>query len=378
MSGFLGAIVRVVVVGLLAAAGPAQAHRASDAYLQLRDANDGLVLRVDIALRDLDAWLDLDADGDGRLTWGEVKAAWPIVEQAVRPRIELEGCAWHIERETLERRNDGAYAVLHGRAPCRLSQLAGLRYTLLREVDPTHRGLARIEPSGGAPGQLLVLDPGSGVAVPLARSDAALPSAGFFAEGVHHIVTGYDHVLFLLCLLLPSVLRREAGRYAWRPVDRVGDALWPVAGIVTAFTFAHSITLGLAAMKWVSLPAGFIEPAIAVTIVLAALDNLVPIFHGRRALVTFAFGLIHGFGFAGVLGELNLPAIDFAWALLRFNLGIEAGQLAIVLLAVGAMYGVRARRAYPTWVVGGGSLAAMVVGTAWFVERVAAVSLLPF
>ena len=122
--------------------------------------------------------------------------------------------------------------------------------------------------------------------------------------------------------------------------------MWPVAGIVTAFTVAHSITLGLAALKLVSLSPAFIEPAIAVTIVLAALDNVLPIFPVRRVVVTFFFGLVHGFGFAGVLAELDLPRADFAWALFQFNLGIEAGQLAIVAVVTTALFALRRWRAY--------------------------------
>lgn len=197
----------------------------------------------------------------------------------------------------------------------------------------------------------------------------------FIHEGITHIVTGYDHVLFLICLMLPAVMRR--GPHGWAPVERLSQALLPVLGIVTAFTVAHSITLGLAAMKWVSLPPSFIEPAIAVTIVLAAIDNLRPIFADRRALVTFLFGLVHGFGFANVLAELSLPPADFAWALLQFNLGIEIGQITIVAVAVALLFFLRQRRRYPRWVISGGSCAAIVVGVLWFVERTANVSLLP-
>ena len=221
--------------------------------------------------------------------------------------------------------------------------------------------------------------PAALVAAAPASAEEARTAAGFLQEGVHHIVTGYDHVLFLMCLLLPSVMRRVRadGVTVWRPVQGLGQALWPVAGIVSAFTLAHSITLGLAALKIVALPASFIEPAIAVTIVLAALDNLVPIFGGRRVLVTFAFGLIHGFGFAGVLGELNLPAGEFAWALFQFNLGIELGQLVIVAAAATLLYLLRERAAYPAWVIRAGSVAAIAVGVLWFVERTADISLLP-
>lgn len=380
MNRILRWLVRAGLSCVLAGAALAvHAHKASDAYLQLRDGPDGTVMRVDVALRDLDALVDLDHDGDGRLTWGEVKAAWPAIEAEVRRGIGLDGCGWQVAGHALERRSDGTYAVLHGRSSCRLAQVRGLSYGLMRDVDPTHRGIARID-TGGEATRVLVLDPSTRVSVALPAATAVEPPGGFFGEGVHHIVTGYDHVLFLLCLLLPAVLRRETGpgRIVWRPVESIGQALWPVAGIVTAFTLAHSITLGLAATGWVSLPASFIEPAIAVTIVLAAVDNLRPVFHGRRALVTFVFGLIHGFGFAGVLGELDLPAGDFAWALLRFNLGLEAGQLAIVLAVTAVLYGLRSRRGYAAWIVGGGSTAAALVGVGWFVERVAEVSLLPF
>jgi hypothetical protein len=198
---------------------------------------------------------------------------------------------------------------------------------------------------------------------------------GFVREGVLHILTGYDHVLFLLCLLLPSVMRRTPA--GWRPVDTLSQAVWPVVGIVSAFTVAHSITLALAATRVVSLPSSFIEPAIAVTIILAALDNVWPIFPVRRVVVTFCFGLIHGFGFAGVLAELNLPTVDFAWALLQFNVGLELGQLLIVVGVTALLFLLRQRSQYRGLVIRGGSLAAMLVGALWLIERTANVAILP-
>lgn len=367
----------LAALGLAAAAWPSFAHKASDAYLQLVGRDGGIELRVDVALRDLDVALDLDADGDGRLTWGEVRRAWPAIEREVLAGVLVQGCELAPALgQALERRSDGAYAVLTLRSPCRPAGEPVLRYTLFGAVDPTHRGLLRIDLDGKAP-EVRVLDPTQPGQGDVSRPADRAASASFVLEGIHHIVTGYDHVLFLLCLLLPAVMRRE-GRTRWRPVDGLDRALWPVVGIVTAFTLAHSVTLALAALKWVSLPASFIEPAIAVTIVLAAVDNLWPIFHGRRALVTFVFGLVHGFGFAGVLGELNLPAATFVWALLQFNLGLELGQLGIVLLAVGLLYLLRGHRRYPAWVIAGGSTAALAVGVLWFVERTADVALLPF
>ncbi len=110
---------------------------------------------------------------------------------------------------------------------------------------------------------------------------------------------------------------------------------------------------------------------------LAAIDNVRPIFFGHRGWVTFAFGLIHGFGFAGVLAELELPALQFAWALFQFNVGLELGQLAIVVLATGLLFALRGRSGYPEWAIRGGSFAAIAVGMLWLIERIGDVSLLP-
>jgi len=381
----------VVLAALLVWCGAAAAHKASDSYLQIQQGTAGLDVRWDIALRDLDAALDLDGDGDGRLTWGEIKVAWPRVETYALARLQIEGCTLHADARALERRNDGAYAVLQLSSPCRPATAPLIAYTLFREVDPTHRGIAKVQ-MAGQPLALSVLDPThppeirAGVApaapsaaasTPGAAHDDALTSGlGFAKEGIRHILTGYDHVLFLLCLLLPSVMQRTPK--GWRPVERLAQAVWPVVGIVSAFTVAHSITLGLAATKVISLSPAFIEPAIAVTIILAALDNVWPVFPVRRVVVTFFFGLIHGFGFAGVLSELNLPTARFAWALLQFNLGLEVGQLMIVVVVTGALFLARRSREYPAYVIRGGSYAAILVGVLWLIERTANVSLLGF
>ena len=378
------------VLGLLALcafAGLAHAHKASDSYLQIdAGAPTGIAVRWDIALRDLDAALDLDGDEDGKLTWGEVKAAWPRIEAYALPRLAVAGCPLKPTGRALERRNDGAYAVLLLASDCAAPPTFSITYTLLREIDPTHRGVAKIQRAGQVP-TLALLDPtrsgASSAGETAARADGGTAahveptdSAGFLKEGVRHILTGYDHVLFLLCLLLPSVMRRTPA--GWRPVERISQAVWPVVGIVSAFTVAHSITLGLAATKVVSLPSAFIEPAIAVTIILAALDNVWAVFPVRRVIVTFVFGLIHGFGFAGVLAELDLPAARFAWALLQFNLGLEVGQLLIVVAVTALLFLLRRGALYPGLVIRGGSVAAMLVGAVWLIERTANVSMLGF
>ena len=381
------------MLGLLA--GPAHAHKASDAYLQLERTDDGLALRWDMSLRDLDALLELDTNEDRRLSWGEVRTRLDDIRAyaLVHLRLQQGDCApTEAQPPAIESRVDGTYLVLQMQARCEPGASLAIDYQLFREVDPTHRGLLRVEMGAGVAPVLRSLDPMSGtVNVVLPRRDgdavastaaaraaaAAAPTldSSFFQDGVHHILIGYDHILFLICLLLPAVLQRRAT--GWHAVDRWRDAIWPMVGIVTMFTLGHSITLALAGLKLLSLSSRVIEPAIALTVIVAAVDNLHPVLRGKRRVFAFLFGLVHGFGFAGVLGELDLPAGSFAAALLAFNLGVEAGQLVIVTLALAALLALRHWRNYKAVVLRSGSVCAVAVATLWFVQRVFDLKWLP-
>jgi hypothetical protein len=184
---------------------------------------------------------------------------------------------------------------------------------------------------------------------------------------VRHIATGFDHILFLLSLLLPAVLVRD-GR-GWRSALSFRHAFVDVAKVVTAFTLAHSITLTLAALSIVVLPSRLVEAGIALSVVLASLNNLFPVVADGRWIAAFAFGLLHGFGFAGALHDLGLPAGSLALSLAGFNLGVEAGQLAIVMLFLPLAFALRSTWAYRRMVFAGGSAVIATVAAAWFVER---------
>ncbi|QFZ84792.1 HupE/UreJ family protein [Variovorax paradoxus] len=359
---------------------PAHAHKASDAYLQLSRDGDRIDLRWDIALRDLDAVLDLDANADQKLSWGEVRTRLGDIQAYALGRLRLQGgqCVPADTRPpAIDNRIDGAYLVLQMQAPCSAAAALSIDYRLFQDVDPTHRGLLRAQTQSAAAPMLRSLDPSAGpVSIEWADTREASPPARFFADGIHHILIGYDHILFLICLLLPAVLQRKHG--VWTPVLAWKDAAWPMLGIVTMFTIAHSITLALAGLKIVTISPHLIEPAIAITIIVAALDNIRPVLRGRRRLFSFLFGLIHGFGFAGALGEIELPTRQFVLALLQFNLGVEAGQLAVVAVALMVLLALRNWRRYPPLVLHGGSMAAVVVATVWLCERVLDVKVLPF
>ena len=192
----------------------------------------------------------------------------------------------------------------------------------------------------------------------------------YVVEGVWHIWIGIDHILFLLSLLLLAPLSSAPRSVvSWEPVSRFRLAFFDVVSVVTAFTVAHSITLGLSVMNWVDPPADVIEPVIALSVVLAALNNLLGWFSLKRWRLAFVFGLIHGFGFANVLLDLGLPTQALAVALGGFNVGVELGQLAIVVVFLSVAWWLRHTAFYNRVVVAADSLA--IVGAGWTWERLA-------
>ena len=209
----------------------------------------------------------------------------------------------------------------------------------------------------------------------LASGGAFSQLGAFVRDGAHHIWSGFDHVLFLLALLLPAVLRREQGR--WLPAPRAGPALAEVLKVVTAFTVAHSITLSLAALGVVSLPSRLVESCIAGSVVLAALNNVRPAVYRGRWLIAFFFGLIHGFGFASVLADLGLPQESLLIALVAFNIGVELGQLAIVTVFLPLAYRLRSTTFYRRGVLVVGSAVIVLVAGTWLIERAFNVRIIP-
>ena len=175
-------------------------------------------------------------------------------------------------------------------------------------------------------------------------------------------------MLFLISRLLSEVLLRRECR--WRPVSSLRSALLSVLGVVSAFTLSHSITLTLAALDVISLPSRLVESAIALSVLLAALNNIWPIVTRRAWLLAFCFGLVHGFGFASVLNDLGLPRNALALSLAGFNIGVEIGQLTVVLAVVPLTYWLRDARFYRPGVLVGGSSAIALVACVWFVGRV--------
>lgn len=228
--------------------------------------------------------------------------------------------------------------------------------TLMFPYDPRHKTFVNVYESGAVTAQA-ILDNDRTVFEYFAGTRQGLLAVlqKFVPAGVHHILIGPDHLLFLVGLLL------------------LGGTMKQLLLVVTAFTIAHSITLSLAALGMVIPPANAIEPAIALSVVYVGADNLLVGAGGRdtRAWIAFAFGLIHGFGFATVLRDMDLPSRALGWTLFAFNVGVEMGQLVFVAIVASVFAWIRSRsETAGRRLALGGSIIVMLAGAVWFVQRV--------
>jgi hypothetical protein len=358
----------------------AHAHKPSDSYLSLSVKESLVAGQWDIALRDLDFAIGLDTDANGAITWGELRARRAEIEAYAFSRLQISsagsGCPLKSDALLVDDHTDGAYAVLKFQAQCvALRENLQVRYRLFFDIDPQHKGLLRLQYQGASSTGIFSPDK------PDQQFSLSAPSRmqqflDYLREGIWHIWIGYDHILFLLALLLPAVAVREAG--SWKPVSAFRPAFWNVLRIVTAFTVAHSITLTLATLGVVSLPSRWVESTIAASVVIAALNNVFPLFRERRWVMAFFFGLIHGFGFASVLADLGLPQDALALALVGFNVGVEVGQLAIVAAFLPLIYALRRSWLYRRLLLLGGSVLIALLAFIWLIERAANIRLLSF
>ena len=357
-----------LLAGLLltTASAVASAHEGSTGYLMLKTgAGTQVAGRLDVALIDV-AWsLPLDADGDGRLTWNEIEARrGPIAAflggglrftRGGQPCTARMGEPWLAERLGL------AYLSFDIEAVCPSAGPLTIGYSMFFDSDAYHRLLVSVETPAAM--HATTLAPGIRVWSEPARVSAWRTALDFLRQGIFHVWTGYDHLVFLVLLLLPAVVRREA------QVSGRAIAL-DLARIVTAFTVAHSITLGLAATSVIRLPQQPIEVAIAVSLVVAGILNLVPRWWRLRLPLAFGFGLVHGFGFANALAGLDTGAASVLPVLAGFNLGVEAANLAVIALLLPLLYWSGRFTWYAPRAMPALSVVAALLGAMWLVERI--------
>jgi hypothetical protein len=360
---------------LLLAAPFAWAHKASTGYLHVYAAADHVAVRLDVAVRDLDYALDLDRNHDGEITWGELKAAQSKIADYVRSRLQVntgqQRCDLTVSGLQVVEHSDGNYAVMSLNGVCPGAG-AGLKvdYRLLFDLDALHRGLAAIEfesPSGTQSQSALFAPAAHALTFAPAQPGTGRVFAQYFGAGLFHVWSGLDHLLFLAGLFLPAVLRRQRGQ--WTAVPNLRIALRDTAFIVTAFTIAHACTLTLAATGAFTLPSRMVEAAVALTVLFAGLNNLVPMVYRDLFWLSGIFGLIHGAAVASALIDLGLPGTGRVWALLAFNVGVEVAQLSLLALVILPAFAMRKTTFYRRFVLLPGSALVSVVGLCWFIER---------
>lgn len=336
-------------------AGPVAAHPAPFSYLDLDLRPDGIHGSVRVHVVDVAHDLAIPDPGVLLHQHGDARQE-ALVEDLLAQRIHLtgpRGKELRLEWQGLREMPQDAALELSFRIPGPPPPELQVNATLF-SYDAQHQTFVTIR-EGGALKQQWIMGSESGTKTHFAGNAAGMLAtlATFIPSGFEHILIGPDHILFVIGLLL------------------LGGSLRRMAVIVTSFTIGHSITLALAALEIVSIPAAIVEPLIALTIIVVGADNLIR-GEGRdlRPVYAGVFGLIHGFGFAGVLREFGLPQGNLATALFGFNLGVELGQLLIVLVAGGVLLALRRHRpALARRIAMIGSLAVIAAGAYWFVTR---------
>jgi hypothetical protein len=355
-TGLLALIVILFMSARASLAAPAAEHKLGESYVFLYIHPDRIDVRLEVATKDLNEYLGF---GYGETEpWSRASIARHV--DSVRTYLDplwsfsIDGQKLDFQHDSVSQRYTEVtqYMLLYYSVPIseRPDEIA-VDYRILFDYDSKHRGLLVVTQDF----QKGTIDNGEMASLFFGKNSSTqvLDLTGgawfrgfwtFIVSGAWHIWIGIDHVLFLLALLLPAVLQRE--REEWEPVESFRMAFINVLKIVTVFTVAHSLTLVAASLGVVNLSSRIVESIIALSIAIAAFDILKPVLHRRILVVVFVFGLFHGFGFANVLGHVGLKGNQLLLSLFGFNVGVELGQITIVVIAFPILYAIRRTRFY--------------------------------
>jgi hypothetical protein len=362
------------LLGCLLAIGATQAraHSPSASYLYLQPSQNRVEMTWYVSLLDLNELITLDADNDGTITWGEVRMHAEAIRRLLTMKVLLhqgtDTCVPHLEEDLkIDGFQGEQFAVSYGSAICPHPVSAfRVTYTFLFERNKTHRAIIVLNSHGDSTALVATPDQPT-LDLAFEGGDSYASFRNFVVHGMHHIWDGLDHILFLVTLILAVLLphpKMHRGDEAFR------RRVWNLTKLTSVFTVAHSITLCLVAVGTIAISPRFFESGIAASIVVMAVNNLRPLFTARyEAVVVFAFGLLHGMGFASMLKQLPLPPAHWLSSLFGFNLGVEIGQLSILFLTAPVVALVGLSLPARAILVRAGGVAIAVAGGIWFVER---------
>lgn len=323
------------------------AHELSSGYLTLNAGEENtysgeLLLKPD----DIGQVAGLDTNGNGALTWGEIHQNQPLLERYITKvlsiRVDDSPCEINLSMPNIRSVSGDSYLVSPIQVMCESDGTLGIHYDGIFEHSPTHKLLVNVNLADQSGSRLQsssksssdntsvtsVLDTDSrSVTFDASTTSLTALFISLVYEGVWHIFIGIDHILFLVATLLTVNLVREHKQ--WQKEPSTSRILKHTVILVSAFTLAHSITLTATALNFIALDSRLVELGIAISVLLTALNNIYPLIV-RLGIITFAFGLLHGMGFASVFADLNAQSNNLVLSVAAFNIGVEVGQLAIV------------------------------------------------
>jgi hypothetical protein len=356
-----------------------QAHQMSTGYLNLDlSTYQEQSIQGQLQLRwfDVDSQIKLDNNLDGQLQWQEVVSQKDQILQFVEANLSFQAnqqrCVLTMpEGLQADTHFDEGYLSVALITDCKSQNIDDLviKYTGVFAQDPEHKLIINLTGIGsdkaGIASQVISVDQQQ-VNIDLQSSDWFSVLSSYVYQGIVHIFIGTDHILFLVVLVLTSVLIYQNGK--WIPKLNNSQVVKDTAWVTTAFTLAHSVTLSATALGWIVPSSRWVEFGIALSIVLTALNNLWPLVT-QLSLITFGFGLLHGMGFASVLGELGLSEQHTLLSILAFNIGVEAGQLMILLALLPVLFFCRSKQWYPKYGLKLGSIIIGIIAINWSIQR---------
>lgn len=359
-------LIKIIAIFLLLQSATVNAHPPGLSSLDLSILDKSVNVKITFALQDIEAFTPMDSDLDAEVTDAEREAAKPAIAQLLMRelRIIIDGNDYSpvsFGQVTYDNQNNAHVEFVYPGSP---KQQLFLQSRFLSQLPYGHQQYLTIRDSNGKTLTEKMLgkqDDQIDLQLGAINSESNTTEnswistfIGFFKLGVEHILTGYDHLLFLFALLA------------------VTHSFWPAIKIITFFTVAHSITLAFAGLDIIDLPSSIVEPVIAITIIYVALENIIRGDHPKgRQWLTFGFGLIHGFGFASVLREMDISSGDtgILLPLLSFNLGIETGQITVAAIVLPIIWWIHSNTMIAPKLLKGCSLSVCLMGTYWLVER---------
>lgn len=347
------------------------AHDLSTTYIDANLQNDGrLSGEFKIKVIELKDIIAIDANQDGKVTWGELTQSKGKIGSVIVDGFSLSRanttCPIIVSEEmSLQDLGNHTYVIIPFIAQCNLAGALTIKYDLFFNTLSTHKSIVNLR-SGDNKHLLVLTSATKNITLNVEEGSKIQTFYSFVYQGIYHIGIGLDHILFLLTLLLTVCLHRNNNR--WEAIHSKGVIVKRTVWIVTSFTLAHSITLTGTALGLIPTMGSWIEVVIAASILFNVVNNIFP-FLSKLSLITFVFGLIHGMGFAGALAELGLPSDQNYLAVAAFNIGVELGQLGLLILFLPPLIACRYSNKYRKWYMNSLSILIGALSIYWIVER---------